>query len=437
MEKFLKSNSGTTLSTIPTFISFRDKEVKECIVEFILEANMLFDLGEGFAKWFNNVYLFSEHGLDTNKIKLITPTSSKCYLTLALNRTDFAKDIIKKQKEDWCILSSTYKKDSSYNKPILTASSSTVAITTNNLTNSISLDLSEQDKKINQLEQTFQQLNIALRDCNGSFRSTESILRDLSDALTDYKENTTNNKDKENNFMKFNFDFGPCTNDNVRMSIYGMAIKNPSGTWVAYDKASGNIMDVDVLNFDGRNMMYKIPVAIKDIRAGDCIIHNRLPMIVSAITGATICVIDVMNGESKNILPTKSPFGFDFYTKVISLLDNCGFAATPDNPFGNMLPLMLFSQDNEGMDKKSLMMMLMMMNGGMDMNNPMMYLMLMNQDGDFDSDSMMPVLMMGMFNQNRTPATVSAPIQNYNVNNIPTPPSAVNRTVYDPGQCHD
>ena len=155
-----------------------------------------------------------------------------------------------------------------------------------------------------------------------------------------------NNKKQENKKMKgFNFDFGPCTGDQIRMSMYGLAVKNTTGTYVSYNSKSGEIIDVDVFNFDGARFMYKMPVAIKDIAVNDIIIHNRKPMFVTELpeegTTAITCV-DVCSGEEKRVIPTTSPFGFSFITKVVSLFNTVAEnAPTPDAPFGNMLPFML------------------------------------------------------------------------------------------------
>lgn len=194
---------------------------------------------------------------------------------------------------------------------------------------------------------------------------------------------------KENDTMMkgFNFDFGPCTNDNVRMSMYGMAVKNASGNWVSYDANNKSIMNVDILNFDGAKFMYKMPVAIKDVAIGDVVIHARKPMFVTAVdnTNGTITAVDPVDGEVKDIMLTQSPFGFNFATKVVSLFGNFADAPTADQPFGNMLPFLMMS---EGKDMDP-MMMFMMMNcqgiGTTDMfSNPMMMYFLMKDNKDFD-----------------------------------------------------
>lgn len=208
-------------------------------------------------------------------------------------------------------------------------------------------------------------------------------------------------KEKENVNMKgFNFDFGPCTGDQVRMSMYGMAVKNAAGTYVSYNPNTKEIIDVDILNFDGAKYMYKIPVAMNDIALGDIIIHNRKPMFVVALSADgsnTLTCVDVCAGEQKEILLTKSPFGFNFATKIVSLFNLLGDnAPTPDAPFGNMLPLMLMSGNDEKIDP--VMLMCMMQGNGSFASNPMMLYMLMKDNKDIDP--MVFMLMSGVFNPN-------------------------------------
>ena len=224
-------------------------------------------------------------------------------------------------------------------------------------------------------------------------------IEDMSEGLTTFAETSKmidklckqiDNKEKENNEMKFgNFDFGPV-DSSVRMSLYGMAIKNASGTYVAYDESSKSIMDVDILNFEGANkFIYKVPVALKEVRCGDVIIHARKPMFVqAAYTDGRFKVLDVFDGEEKTIVPARSPFGFDFMTKVVSFVNFTN--ADSANPFGNLLPLMLLN-DGNAKDNDALLMMALM--GNNFTSNPMMMYMLMNKDGK--NNDILPFLLMG------------------------------------------
>ena len=132
--------------------------------------------------------------------------------------------------------------------------------------------------------------------------SSSSILT-TADAISEYVQSQLATKNKtetetvkeENNKMDnkiFNFDFGPLKSDNVRMSMYGLAVKNRDGNYVAWDKENENILNVDILNFNGDGLMYKMPVPIKDIKDGDIIIHNRVPMFVVAVYEKTLGVMD-------------------------------------------------------------------------------------------------------------------------------------------------
>ena len=213
------------------------------------------------------------------------------------------------------------------------------------------------------------------------------------------KLETNNNDDVKgegNNMKMFNFDFGPIKdNDAVRMSPYGIAVKNVNGTYQAYDKKNGEIMDVDIFNFKADNMFFKIPVAIDAIEAGDVIIFNRRPCFVFGFSEqGDVIAIDIAMGEKKTILPSKSPFGFNYITKIVSLVDNMfgGEAPSAENPFGNILPFMLMNEDNSSMKDMLPMMMLMNGNAGGTIDPIMLYFMMKADKGD--TDSMLPFLLM-------------------------------------------
>lgn len=203
------------------------------------------------------------------------------------------------------------------------------------------------------------------------------------------------NEEKENKMKGFNFDFGKITNDSIRMSMYGMAVKNTSGVWTAYDKSTGDLMDVDVFNFDGSNFLFKMPVAIKDIAVGDVIIHARKPMfVVSKTEAGDLVAIDPVAGEKKTIMPIRSPFGFNFCTKIISLFDSLmptAEAPSADNPFGSLWMLALLDGKSDMKDMLVPLMLMSQANGSTNAFNPMM-LMLMN-DGDM-KDLAVPLMLM-------------------------------------------
>ena len=123
------------------------------------------------------------------------------------------------------------------------------------------------------------------------------------------------------------------------------------------------------------------------IKVGDIIVHMRRPVFVTDVQKNSITAVDPHDGEMKTVLLTRSPFGFDFATKVVNFLGDFS-AATPDNPFGNMWMLMLANgDDNATNDLLPLMLM-----GGAANTNPMMLYFLLNNKGN--SNDLLPLMMM-------------------------------------------
>ena len=187
-----------------------------------------------------------------------------------------------------------------------------------------------------------------------------------------------------------NLEFGPVSRYNL--SHLGIALKNANGEVVSYDKTKDEIVNVDLIDFNAEGMIYAMPCAIKDIKKGDVIRHtNGNAVFVTSVENG-IHVVDVAAGEKKEILPTKSMFGFDFVTKIVSFIDFGAMDASADKPFGNMLPFMLMANGTKGNDML-LPFMLMGGNGSMgalDFNNPLMLMALM---GGSEGKSFFPMLM--------------------------------------------
>lgn len=217
------------------------------------------------------------------------------------------------------------------------------------------------------------------------------------------------NNEKENNKMKnFNFDFGPCNPETIRMSMYGLAIKNASGAWVSYNPATKQIIDVDVLNFDGAKYMYKMPVGLKEVKVGDIVIHNRKPMFVVSTAkdqSNALMVVDIYAGEEKTIVPAVSPFGFNFVTKVVSLFGNMMTTsqATVENPFGNAF--MMYALMSDENTDNMLPLMLMAQNGNINNINPFMMMMLCDDNAGSNKNLMAMMAMSGMFGNTASQGT--------------------------------
>ena len=235
-------------------------------------------------------------------------------------------------------------------------------------------------------------------------------------------EVTTKSKSEKENKMNtsvINHDaikFGKVSTSKLTYSAYGVAVVDNKGR--AKVMVDNSIMDVTGFTFDGLPI-YQMPVAIKDLKSGDIVLHNDSYMIVVESKKDSFVVIDIANGEDKVVRPFKNVFGFNYMTKVVDLFkmmspsqDNA-MIPSENNPFGN--PLMLFAMSGQKMDDDLIMMAMMGMNGnGMNFNMMLPFMLLkdknsdegdeISSEGDSFKDLMIPFMMMSMA-QNQTVAS--------------------------------
>ena len=108
----------------------------------------------------------------------------------------------------------------------------------------------------------------------------------------------------DTNMNKLGLDFGSCKNDNIKLSPYGIAVKNLKiGTWVSYDVKTKKVINVNDFVFNG-SYLYKMPVALKDIKAGDVVqaTNNQqtATLNISSMSSLTLksCVTKFLNGKT-------------------------------------------------------------------------------------------------------------------------------------------
>lgn len=223
--------------------------------------------------------------------------------------------------------------------------------------------------------------------CNhwGEFKPGETI-----------KNNTEENNMKTNNLI--NFEFGPVSNTQFRISPYGIAVATKSNGWVAYNSKTEEVFNVDIINFDVSQLIYKMPVTMSNIKPGDILIHSERPVFVRKVNeNGTVSVLNYANSTVVDILPVKSPFGFNFFTKICSLIDLNTISADADNPFGNILPFLIFSgEDKENFDPR----MLLFFNKDNNIfnnNNPLFFYLLFNKNNG-DMNDILPLILLNQTN---------------------------------------
>ena len=165
--------------------------------------------------------------------------------------------------------------------------------------------------------------------------------------------------------------------------------------------------------FDATKLFYMMPVAQNSVKMGDFILHNGAWVkVISILSAGRIEAEDIWKHEVVTMLPTTNIFGFNFYTKLVPLMENFGSncAATASNPFG-MLPMLMAMNDSKDNDMSEMLLMSMMMNGGQPMGNinPMMLMLMCNSDSkNKKMDGLLPMLMAFSAMSNAVPnATVA------------------------------
>ena len=218
-------------------------------------------------------------------------------------------------------------------------------------------------------------------DLNGSSPYTTNTIYINGTSIDDYilnvcNKNKTEEKEETSMLNKNKFNFGPISDGSVGLSIKGLAVKNTAGEFVSYDTKANEIINVDDLMISAsNNMLYAMPVAIKDVMIGDIIIHNKHYCCVIDADDNVIDVVDISDGSYKEILPTKSPFGFNFITCVRSLI-NMG-TANEDSPFGdNFLPYLLMMNEK---NDKNLLPLLLLQNKDSTKLDPMILMLLLSK----------------------------------------------------------
>ena len=203
---------------------------------------------------------------------------------------------------------------------------------------------------------------------------------DPTPSATESFKNLNENLSKgSSNKMNLNlnnlFDFGPINDNTIMYSPYGLAFRNSNNQYLTYNPTTKKTTDVTGLTIDLEGLIYKIPVGLNSIKPGDIIVHNGKPVCVEGIEDHSVICVDIENSELKTVIPPTNIFGFNYVTKITPLFNLGSTNPSADNPFGNIMPYLLFSTLNGSAGTKS--------GNGFDMQTLLLMSMMNNADGNF------------------------------------------------------
>lgn len=235
--------------------------------------------------------------------------------------------------------------------------------------------------------------------------TSSPICTHISSPIHTYEPTIKPEEIKEDNKMSKIFDsvsknmqFGKYATNMIKYSLSGIAFKDVNGDYFVYN--GDTAVDVTGMTMDAP--MFVMPIAVNQIQPNDVIIFKDAPVIVKENTEDGIKVINPLAGEVRVIIPEVNIFNFNYCTKVINPFENIASTANADNPFGNLLPLMLFNntQTNEDND---IMKFIMFSQLDCSMNfNTMLPFLFLNDKNDKDMDSFLKMMMFLSFMNKNT-----------------------------------
>jgi hypothetical protein len=151
---------------------------------------------------------------------------------------------------------------------------------------------------------------------------------------------------------------GAVEGEQFKLSMLGLAVQTENGGYVTYDAKSNQLVDVGdfVFDFDGMNMIYMFPT--NQVAIGDIILREGSAIFVTktGVSGSFVG-INMTTGLEVAVAGQTNMFGFNFHTKIVSMMGNMG--AMGDG--SNMMQMMMMSQMMGGQGDSSNFMQMMLM----------------------------------------------------------------------------
>jgi len=211
------------------------------------------------------------------------------------------------------------------------------------------------------------------------------------DCPEERKENTS----MENLFG--NLGFGKLQDYRFKLSMNGIAVEQPNGKYVVYNKDNNEFIDVSNTLFDIKDALFLLPAV--EVNPGDTVIHERKPYYITDTANGEIKAVSYEDCTQTVLIPKSTMFGIKYFNKVYSMFGD-NFAATGDL-FSNPMILMAL-MDGKNNDLSQLMLLNSLNNGDLG-SNPMALAMMLK--GDKGDNSLSTLAMISMFSNGTNPFT--------------------------------
>lgn len=191
-----------------------------------------------------------------------------------------------------------------------------------------------------------------------------------------------------------NLGFGKLRGDRFKISMNGIAVAQPNGKYVVYNKDNNEFVDATNTLFEIKDALFLLPAV--EVNVGDTVLHENKPYFIVDTTNE-IKAVSYEDCTQTVLIPKSTMFGIKYFTKVFSMFGD-NFAAAGDL-FSNPMMLMAL-MEGKNSDLTQLMLMSSLNNGDLG-SNPMALAMMLK--GDKSEDSLSTIALMSMFNNGTNP----------------------------------
>lgn len=191
-----------------------------------------------------------------------------------------------------------------------------------------------------------------------------------------------------------NLGFGKLRGDRFKISMNGIAVAQPNGKYVVYNKDNNEFVDATNTLFEIKDALFLLPAV--EVNVGDTVLHENKPYFIVDTTNE-IKAVSYEDCTQTVLIPKSTMFGIKYFTKVFSMFGD-NFAAAGDL-FSNPMMLMAL-MEGKNSDLTQLMLMSSLNNGDLG-SNPMALAMMLK--GDKSEDSLSTIALMSMFSNGTNP----------------------------------
>ncbi|MDO4282751.1 MAG: hypothetical protein Q4D02_03865 [Clostridia bacterium] len=116
------------------------------------------------------------------------------------------------------------------------------------------------------------------------------------------------------------FNCGPTDNPNIAATALGICFRSPAGNWIKFNSETLQRIDMGTIQIGNLGPIWIIPS--RTVEVGTPILYeNEFYYVMDCSEEPKLKLLSVADGVEKTVYPAKNIFGFNFFAKVVALID--------------------------------------------------------------------------------------------------------------------